>query len=139
MVSFPDAHLTCPTCNAVVPWSQACINCGHELPQKQHEEDPFDVLKESIRDEKNKERASEELEAVLPEPAPEEEPEGRLAQHILRRLKTLEKADTGEISHEVFSKLYTEIIRRPKSSWTSTRTSGRRQTKPPRYWLRPET
>jgi hypothetical protein len=112
MVSFPDAHLTCPTCNAVVPWSQACINCGHELPQKQHEEDPFDVLKESIRDEKNKERASEELEAVLPEPAPEEEPEGRLAQHILRRLKTLEKADTGEISHEVFSKIYTEIMKK---------------------------
>lgn len=110
MVSFPDDHLTCPSCNAVVPWSHACINCGHGLPPKQHEEDPFDVLKESLRDEENKEKASEELEAVLPKPAPEEEPEGRLAQHLLRRLKTLEMADRGEISHEVFSKLYTEIM-----------------------------
>jgi|GEM_PF-1548392 len=110
MVSFPDDHLTCPSCNAVVPWSHACINCGHELPPKQREEDPFDVLRENLRDEENKEKASEELEAVLPEPAPGEEPEGRLAQHMLRRLKILEMADRGEISHEVFSKLYTEIM-----------------------------
>lgn len=110
MVSFPDDHLTCPSCNAVVPWSHACINCGHELPPKQREEDPFDVLKESLRDEENKEKASEELEAVLPEPVPEEEPEGRLAQYLLRRIKILMMADAGEISHEVFSKLYTEII-----------------------------
>jgi len=110
MVSFPDDHLTCPSCNAVVPWSHACINCGHELPPKQREEDPFDVLRENLRDEENKEKASEELEAVLPEPASEEEPEGRLAQHMLRRLKILEMADRGEISHEVFSKIYTEIM-----------------------------
>ena len=110
MVSFPDDHLTCPSCNAVVPWSHACINCGHGLPPKQHEEDPFDVLRENLRDEENKEKAAEELEAVLPEPAPGEEPEGRLAQHMLRRLKILEMADRGEISHEVFSKLYTEYM-----------------------------
>ncbi len=110
MVSFPDDHLTCPSCNAVVPWSHACINCGQGLPPKQHEEDPFDVLRENLRDEENKEKAAEELEAVLPEPAPGEEPEGRLAQHLLRRLKILEMADRGEISHEVFSKLYTEIM-----------------------------
>ena len=110
MVSFPDYHLTCPSCNAVVPWSHACINCGNELPQKQQEEDPFDVLKESLRDEENKEKAAEELEAVLPEPAPGEEPEGRLAQHMLWRLKILEMADAEKISHEVFSKLYTEYM-----------------------------
>jgi len=110
MVSFPDDHLTCPSCNAVVPWSHACINCGHGLPPKQHEEDPFDVLRENLRDEEKKEKAAEELEAVLPEPAPGEEPEGRLAQHMLRRLKILEMADRGEISHEVFSKLYTEYM-----------------------------
>jgi len=102
--------LTCPSCNAVVPWSHACINCGHGLPPKQHEEDPFDVLRENLRDEEKKEKAAEELEAVLPEPAPGEEPEGRLAQHMLRRLKILEMADRGEISHEVFSKLYTEYM-----------------------------
>ena len=112
MVSFPDAHLTCPSCNAVVPWSHACINCGHELPQKQREEDPFDVLRDSLRDEENKEKAAEELEAVLPEPTSEEEPEGRLAQHLLRRLKILDMADAREISHEVFSKLYTEIMKK---------------------------
>jgi len=112
MVSFPDAHLTCPSCNAVVPWSHACINCGHELPQKQREEDPFDVLRDSLRDEENKEKAAEELEAVLPEPTSEEEPEGRLAQHLLRRLKILDMADAREISHEVFSKLYTEIVKK---------------------------
>ncbi len=110
MVSFPDAHLTCPSCKAVVPWSHACINCGHELPPRQREEDPFDVLRESLRDEENKEKAAEELKAVLPEPASEEEPEGRLAQHLLRRLKILEMADAGAISHEVFSRLYTEIM-----------------------------
>jgi len=110
MVSFPDDHLTCPSCNAVVPWSHACINCGHGLPPKQHEEDPFDVLRENLRDEEKKEKAAEELEAVLPELPPEEEPEGRLAQHMLRRLKILEMADRGEISHEVFSKLYTEYM-----------------------------
>ena len=112
MVSFPDAHLTCPSCNAVVPWSHACINCGHELPQKQREEDPFDVLRDSLRDEENKEKAAEELEAVLPEPTSEEEPEGRLAQHLLRRLKILDMADAREISHEVFGKLYTEIMKK---------------------------
>jgi len=112
MVSFPDAHLTCPCCNAVVPWSHACINCGHELPQKQREEDPFDVLRDSLRDEENKEKAAEELEAVLPEPTSEEEPEGRLAQHLLQRLKILEMADAREISHEVFNKLYTEIMKK---------------------------
>jgi len=53
---------------------------------------------------------SRKVEAVLPEPAPEEEPEGRLAQHLLRRIKILIMADAGEISHEVFSKLYTEIM-----------------------------
>jgi len=110
MVSFPDDHLTCPSCNAVVPWSHACINCGHELPPKQHMEDPFDVLKESLRDEENKEKAAEELEAVLPEPGPGEEPGGRLAQHLLRRQKIMEMADRGEISHDVFSELYTEIM-----------------------------
>ena len=110
MVSFPDAHLTCPSCNAVVPWSKACINCGHELPPKQHREDPFEVLRESLRSEENKEKAVEELEAALPESAPDEEPMGRLARHLLHRVKIMDMADRGEISHGVFSELYTEIM-----------------------------
>jgi hypothetical protein len=110
MVSFPDAHLTCPSCNAVVPWGKACINCGHELPPKQHREDPFEALRESLRSEENKEKAAEELEAALPEPAPDEEPMGRLARHMLHRVKIMDMADRGEISHEVFSELYTEIM-----------------------------
>ncbi len=110
MVSFPDAHLTCPSCNAVVPWSKACINCGHELPPRQHREDPFEVLRESFRDQENREKAAEELDAALPEPTLDEEPEGRLARHMLHRMKIMEMADRGEISHEVFSELYTEIM-----------------------------
>jgi hypothetical protein len=110
MVSFPDAHLTCPSCNAVVPWGKACINCGHELPPRQHREDPFEVLRDSLRDEENREKAAEELEAALPEPTLDEEPEGRLARHMLHRVRIMDMADRGEISHEVFSELYTEII-----------------------------
>jgi len=110
MVTFPDAHLTCPSCNAVVPWGKACINCGHELPPKQHREDPFEVLRESLRSEENKEKAAEELEAALPVPSPDEEPMGRLARHMLHRVKIMDMADRGEISHEVFSELYTEIM-----------------------------
>jgi archaellum component FlaC len=107
MVTFPDAHLTCPNCNAVVPWSKACINCGQELPHQT--QDPFQALRENIRAEENKERAAEELEAALPDPTPGEEPEGRLAQHMLHRVKALDMADRGMISHEVFTELYTEL------------------------------
>jgi len=108
MVTFPDAHLTCPKCNAVIPWSKACINCGQELPPQT--QDPFQALRENIRAEENKERATKELEAVLPEPNPGEEPEGRLARHMLHRVKTLDMADRGEISHEVFTELYSELM-----------------------------
>ena len=110
MVTFPDAHLTCPSCNAVVPWSKACINCGHELPNPPTQ-DPFQALRETLRTEENKQKAAEELRATLPTPTPEEEPHGRLARHMHQRVTILEKADQGEITHEVFAKLYTETMK----------------------------
>ncbi|MBN2333919.1 MoxR family ATPase [Candidatus Bathyarchaeota archaeon] len=106
MVTFPEAHLTCPSCNAVVPWSQACINCGSRLPQRPPQADPFDALKDTLRGGGSKERATEELMAAVPELSPEEEPEGRLAKYMLLRVKVLEMADRGEISHEAFTGLY---------------------------------
>jgi hypothetical protein len=109
MVTFPDAHLTCPNCNAVVPWGKACINCGHELPSPPTH-DPFQALRESLQTQQNKEQAQEELQATIPAPTPGEEPQGGLARHMLQRVKILEMADRGEISHQVFTQLYTETM-----------------------------
>jgi len=109
MVSFPDAHLTCPSCNAVVPWSKACINCGHELPHHPTE-DPFQALTETLRKEHNKEKAAEELQATLTVSTPGDEPHGTLAKHMHQRVRILEKADRGEITPEVFTQLYTETM-----------------------------
>ena len=107
MVTFPDAHLTCPNCNAVVPWSKACINCGHELPDPPTQ-DPFQHLKETLKTEQNKEKAAQELQATLP--ATGEEPHGRLARHMHQRVRILDMADRGEITHQVFTQLYTETM-----------------------------
>ena len=108
-MTFPDSHVTCPSCEAVVPWSPACINCGSRLPPKPHQP-PFQAIGESLKDEENRAKAKEELVEAATEVKPEEEPEGRLATYMLWRVKLLEKLERGEIVGEVFTELYSQYM-----------------------------
>jgi soluble cytochrome b562 len=95
MVNFPDTHITCSHCNAVVPWSLACINCGQKLPDKPL----YDPINVRSRDD-----------TVLFNIDVEEEPEGKLAKYLMYRVKLVEVAEKREISHEVFRELYQDYI-----------------------------
>jgi len=108
-LTFPDSHVKCPSCEAVVPWSPACINCGSRLPP-QAPQNPFQAVGENIRRQENEEKAREELVTTVTELSPEEKPEGRLAAYMLWRVKLLEKAELGEIVGEVFTELYSQYM-----------------------------
>ncbi|MFH2111570.1 MAG: MoxR family ATPase [Candidatus Bathyarchaeota archaeon] len=108
-MTFPDSHVKCPSCEAVVPWSPACINCGSRLPP-QAPQNPFQAVGETIRRQENEEKAKEELVTTVTELSPEEKPEGRLAAYMLWRVKLLEKAERGEIMGEVFTELYSQYM-----------------------------
>ena len=108
-MTFPDSHVKCPSCEAVVPWSPACINCGSRLPP-QAPQNPFQAVGENIRRQENEEKAREELVTTVTELSPEEKPEGRLAAYMLWRVKLLEKAELGEIVGEVFTELYSQYM-----------------------------
>jgi soluble cytochrome b562 len=108
-LTFPDSHVKCPSCEAVVPWSPACINCGSRLPP-QAPQNPFQAVGENIRRQENEEKAKEELVTTVTELSPEEKPEGRLAAYMLWRVKLLEKAELGEIVGEVFTELYSQYM-----------------------------
>lgn len=108
-MTFPDSHVTCPSCEAVVPWSPACINCGSRLPP-QALQNPFRAVGENIRRQENEEKAKEELVTTVTELSPEEKPEGRLAAYMLWRVKLLEKAELGDIVGEVFTELYSQYM-----------------------------
>jgi MoxR-like ATPase/soluble cytochrome b562 len=108
-LTFPDSHVKCPSCEAVVPWSPACINCGSRLPPRPHKP-PFQAIGESLKDEENRAKAKEELVETATEVKPEEEPEGRLATYMLWRVKLLERLERGEIVGEVFTELYSQYM-----------------------------
>jgi len=108
-MTFPDSHVTCPSCEAVVPWSPACINCGSRLPPRPHQP-PFQAIGESLKDEENRARAKEELVEAATEVKPEEEPEGRLATYMLWRVRLLERLERGEVAREVFTELYSQYM-----------------------------
>ncbi len=108
-MTFPDSHVTCPSCEAVVPWSPACINCGSRLPPKPHQP-PFQAIGETLKDEENRAKAKEELVEAATEVKPGEEPEGRLATYMLWRVKLLERLEKGEIVGEVFTELYSQYM-----------------------------
>jgi len=108
-LTFPESHVKCPSCEAVVPWSPACINCGSRLPPRAPQ-NPFQAVGESIRRQENEEKAREELVDAASKLSPEEEPNGRLATYMLWRVKLLEKAERGEIAGEVFTELYSQYM-----------------------------
>ncbi|MCW4050231.1 MAG: AAA family ATPase [Candidatus Bathyarchaeota archaeon] len=106
-MSFPDEHVTCTSCNAVVPWSPSCINCGENLPPKPKRQPQIEASEELHV---NQGAQVQVLEVAEPEILPEEEPEGRLAKYLLWRVKALELAEQGKISHEAFQKHYTDYM-----------------------------
>jgi MoxR-like ATPase len=108
-LTFPDSHVKCPSCEAVVPWSPACINCGSRLPPQPHQP-PFQAIGESLKEEENRAKAKEELVEAATEVKPEEEPVGRLATYMLWRVKLLERLERGEIVGEVFTELYSQYM-----------------------------
>src|SRR4030042_4088734 len=76
-LTFPDSHVTCPSCEAVVPWSPACINCGSRLPPKPPQ-NPFQTIGDKLRDEDDKAKATEELVEVGTQVTPVETQQGRV-------------------------------------------------------------
>jgi len=88
----------CTSCGAEVPWSSACINCGSILtPRPREPEDPFDAL----------EKAFEELQETGGEAS---DPESELVRLLLWRVRLLGMLEGGEISQEVFARIYEEYI-----------------------------
>ena len=91
-MSFPEDHTTCPSCNAHIPWSPACINCGEPLPELTPETQETQWVNGN---------QGGTLDNIL-QLDPVEKPEGFLACLLLMRLKLLRTAMEGRVGHEEF-------------------------------------
>ena len=114
-MSFPEDHTTCPSCNAHIPWSPACINCGEPLPELERETTQTEWINGSLKE--------GDLDTIL-QLDPEEKPEGFLACLLLMRLKLLRTAAEGSISHEDFMELYTGCRERTQETIQQYESAG---------------
>ncbi|MFQ6053695.1 MAG: AAA family ATPase, partial [Candidatus Bathyarchaeia archaeon] len=94
-----EDYVTCPSCRTLVPWTPSCIYCGSSLPPK--------------RREPRRRRPSSMPELSLEGLGVTDisvEPEGRLTNYILWRVRLMELLRAGRVSQEVFEQLYKEYI-----------------------------